>query len=94
LIDADPTRALSLADLAKESGVSRHETVRAFARAFGMSPYAYLIDQRLLRARRLIVAGASLADAALDAGFFDQSHMHRLFVRRYGFTPGALGRAA
>ncbi|MET3665247.1 AraC family transcriptional regulator [Caulobacter sp. 1776] len=93
LIEADPTRALGLAELAAEAGLSRFETVRAFARAFGMTPYAYLIERRLLAARRLIVAGEPLAGAATAAGFADQSHMHRLFVRRYGFTPGALARA-
>ena len=29
-----------------------------------------------------------LARAAADAGFADQSHMTRQFVRAYGLTPG------
>ena len=33
------------------------------------------------------------AIAAHDAGFADQSHMTRVFVRQYGFTPGAWRRA-
>jgi AraC-like DNA-binding protein len=37
--------------------------------------------------RRLVKSGVSLAEAALDAGFADQSHMSRQFKRAYGLTP-------
>lgn len=30
----------------------------------------------------------NLVDAAIAGGFADQSHMTRLFVRSYGYTPG------
>jgi AraC-like DNA-binding protein len=39
--------------------------------------------------RRSLSEGASLADAALAAGFADQSHMSRHFKRAYGLTPAA-----
>jgi AraC-like DNA-binding protein len=41
------------------------------------------LDQARLRIRQ----GLSLAEAALDAGFADQSHMSRLFKRACGLTP-------
>jgi len=34
-----------------------------------------------------------LAEAALAAGFADQSHMNRVFVRRYGVSPGIYAEA-
>ena len=37
--------------------------------------------------------GSSLADAAAEAGFADQSHMHRILLARHGFTPGAYAGA-
>lgn len=40
----------------------------------------------------LIDAGESLAMAAAAAGFADQSHFSRNFVRAYGFTPGSYRR--
>lgn len=43
----------------------------------------------LARTAGLIGKGASLADAAASSGFADQSHMTRIFVRQFGFTPGA-----
>ena len=36
----------------------------------------------------MIRSGRPLAEAALDAGFADQSHMSRMFKRAYGLTPG------
>jgi len=44
--------------------------------------------RQLDQVRRLISSGAGLADAALAAGFADQSHMSRLFKRAYGPAPG------
>jgi AraC-like DNA-binding protein len=39
-------------------------------------------------ARRLLAAGRPPAEAALQVGFADQSHMTRAFVRQFGITPG------
>ena len=59
----------------------------------GLTPHAYVMQRRLDMARSLIRQGATLADAAVEAGFADQSHMHRVFVARHGFTPGAYAGA-
>jgi AraC-like DNA-binding protein len=87
---ADPP---TLAELAALVGLSRFQLVRRFSRSFGLSPYAWLMQQRAERARALIRAGQALAQAAHASGFADQSHMTRSFVRQFGFTPGAWRRA-
>lgn len=92
-IDDDPTAAVTLADLAAESGLSRFQVLRGFARSTGLTPHAYLVQRRIALARRLIARGARLADAALESGFADQSHMTRTFVRNYGLSPGAYAQA-
>ena len=88
-IDDDPTAILSLQDLAQQSGLSRFQLVRAFAKATGMTPHAYILQRRLHHARRLIAAGTPLVQVAMDSGFADQSHLTRLFVRNFGVSPGA-----
>ncbi|WP_208513601.1 AraC family transcriptional regulator [Variovorax paradoxus] len=85
--------APTLAELAHEAGLSRWQLLRGFAAAFGLPPHAWLQQCRLSRARRLIAQGRALADAAAGAGFADQSHMTRAFVRFLGFTPGAYAAA-
>jgi AraC-like DNA-binding protein len=87
-IDADPAAPLTLAELASEAGVSRFQLLRGFARELGLTPHAYVIQQRIALARRLIRARVPLPEAALASGFCDQSHLHRCFLRQFGVTPG------
>jgi AraC-like DNA-binding protein len=87
LIDADPAAPLTLASLAAETGTSRYQLLRAFARELGLTPHAYILQQRVALARRLIRAGSALVEAATTAGFSDQSHLTRMFSRQFGVTP-------
>jgi AraC-like DNA-binding protein len=89
-IDDDPASAMTLGTLASEAGLSRFQLLRAFARETGLPAHAYILQKRVSLARRLITTGMPLAQAAAQAGFSDQSHMSRVFVRSFGFTPGAL----
>jgi AraC-like DNA-binding protein len=93
LIDDEPTASVTLADLARTSGLSRFQVLRGFAKATGFTPHAYLMQRRIDLARHLIANGSALADAAATSGFADQSHMTRLFVRKYGVSPGAYAAA-
>ena len=86
-IDADPSLSLTLAELAHEAGLSKFQLLRAFCKVTGLTPHAYLMQRRIALARRLIAARLPLAQAALAAGFADQSHMTRIFVRKYGVSP-------
>lgn len=92
-IDDAPGAMLTLAGLAADAGLSRHQFLRAFARLTGLPPHAYLLQRRVQRARTLIGSGLPLAEAAAASGFADQSHMTRCFVRSLGLTPGAYARA-
>lgn len=93
LIDDDPATPLTLAELAELCGLSHFRFLRAFTKAMGLTPHAYLMQRRIHEARRLIAAGTSLAEAAFASGFSDQSHMTRLFVRNFGVSPGAYAAA-
>lgn len=92
-IDDDPSAPLSLAELAAIGGVNQFQLLRGFSKMTGLTPHAYLVQRRLQRARKMIAEGATLAEASLAAGFADQSHMTRLFVRSYGMSPGIYAAA-
>jgi AraC-like DNA-binding protein len=92
-IDDDPTAPVALADLAREAGISCFQLVRGFAKLTGLTPHAYLVQQRLDAARAMIAAGTTLANTAAACGFADQSHFNRAFVGRYGVTPGNYAQA-
>ena len=81
----EPTPASTLEQVA---GIDRFTIARHFRWAFGTSPDRYRTLRRLAVARAAIEGGRSLARAAAEAGFADQSHMTRQFKRTYGLTPG------
>jgi AraC-like DNA-binding protein len=83
----------TLTEMAAMTGLSKYQVLRRFERAYGLPPHAWLLRVRAERARVLIRDGVSLTDAASAAGFSDQSHMTRMFMRLYGFTPGAWRKA-
>lgn len=93
LIDDDPSAAVTLSDLAQAADLSRFQVVRGFSATVGLTPHAYLVQRRIDLARRLIAHGVPLAEAAAEGGFSDQSHMTRIFVCKYGLSPGAYARA-
>jgi AraC-like DNA-binding protein len=84
---ADQTGADALARAA--GAADRFQLARAFRLAYGTAPHAYLLQIRLLRARRLLAEGHAPIDVAVTCGFADQSHLGRWFRRAYGLTPAA-----
>jgi AraC-like DNA-binding protein len=77
-------------DLAREAGAAdRFQLARAFRAAYGSPPHGYLVQLRLLRARRLLAGGSQPVAVAAECGFADQSHLGRWFRRAYGLTPAA-----
>jgi AraC family transcriptional regulator len=87
-------RNFKLDELAGEANVSVSGLIRKFRLQFGCSPHAYVLRQRLERARRLL--GRSVAEPlkciATDCGFSDQSHMVRHFKRAFQQTPAEYRR--
>ncbi|MEM9384296.1 MAG: AraC family transcriptional regulator [Pseudomonadota bacterium] len=89
-----PGASISLAELARQADLSRHQLIRGVRAATGLTPHAYLVQCRVHMARRLIREGVPLIDTAQACGFTDQSHLNRAFVRRFGLTPGAYAKAS
>lgn len=87
-IEAEPGAETSLSELAASCDVSRFQLIRGFLREVGTTPHAYRIQLRVRLARRYLRQGHAVAEAALLAGFADQSHLTRAFLRQFGITPG------
>jgi AraC-like DNA-binding protein len=94
LLDAHTTTGLTLRRAADLLDAHPSQLVRAFTATFGLAPHRYLTGRRIALARRLLLAGLPVAEVAARAGFHDQSHLHRHFVRHVGTTPAryAAGR--
>lgn len=86
---------VSIADVADACNLSRGYFIRAFREATGMTPYQWLLNQRVDRARHLIsTSNAPLAEVAVACGFADQSHFTRVFSAIAGRTPGTWRRSS
>ncbi|MEM8810716.1 MAG: AraC family transcriptional regulator [Cyanobacteria bacterium P01_G01_bin.38] len=86
------TTNISLDELAALVNLTPLRLLRVFRKQIGLPPHAYLNHVRVQAARRLLVAGWSITDAALETGFTDQSHLHRHFKKLRGVTPGQYAR--
>jgi AraC-like DNA-binding protein len=82
---AEPTAAMDR--VADEQHVSRRQIERDFSRWLGVSPRHLSQVARVQGVARRAHAGASLADAAAEFGFADQSHMNRVVRQLTGVTP-------
>jgi AraC family transcriptional regulator len=82
---------ISLDDLAACAHLSPSHFTRVFKAATGLAPHQYIILQRVERAKTLLeTKNLSIAQAAQQVGFYDQSHFVRHFKRIYGVSPTAL----
>lgn len=86
---------LSLADVAGEAGVHPVHLSTTFHRCYGVPFGTYLRQLRVEHARRTLLATEkTVAEIALDCGFFDQSHLSRAFREATGMSPARYRRAA
>ena len=81
------TETITLDDLSKVSGLNKYTLLRNFTKQRGITPYQYLSTIRIGKAKKLLGAGVSPIETALQSGFTDQSHFTRFFKNFIGLTP-------
>ncbi|HJQ39303.1 MAG TPA: AraC family transcriptional regulator [Thermoanaerobaculia bacterium] len=79
----------SLAAIARAGGIHPANLVRGFRAHLRCSPGEYMRRLRLEHARIALASERTIADIALEAGFYDQSHFTSAFRRHFGVTPAA-----
>lgn len=81
---------LTVDDLAAAAGLSRAHFIREFRRAFGETPYAYLLTRRLERAASLLrQTDRSVLDVCLSVGLSSVGSFTTSFTRAFGVSPTA-----
>lgn len=87
-VEAYYTENFSLRQLASISRISPYHLLRTFHGEVGLPPFEYQTQLRISRAKKLLRDGWSIAAAAAETGFVDQSHLSKHFKRVVGVTPG------
>jgi len=82
----------SIEEIATACKLSRSYFIRAFKSATGETPHRWLIQQRVQKAKDLLLGYLPIAEIALECGFSDQSHLTRVFSALIGMPPGAWRR--
>jgi len=94
-IDRDYAQPLDVEALARGAGMSAGHLSREFRRAFGESPYSYLMTRRIERAMALLRIGElSVTEVGLTVGCRSLGTFTTRFTELVGVSPGAFRRAA
>jgi AraC-like DNA-binding protein len=88
-----PSLHTDVAQIADACAMSKGYLARRFRREAGTSLHDFHVLIAVHQAKAALKQGLSIVEAALSAGFYDQAHLSREFVRTYGFTPGAFRSA-
>jgi AraC family transcriptional regulator len=89
-IDAHLDEDIKLVDLATLLDMSQFHFIALFKQAIDTSPYQYLLQQRVERAKQLLKqTERSIVEIALECGFNSHSHLSKQFRQSTGMTPTA-----
>jgi AraC family transcriptional regulator len=89
-IEAQPEEQMTLRQLALDAAMSPYHFLRTFNVISGVTPYQFVLTQRLRRAALLLRRTTDpVSVIAYEAGFNDLSTFNRRFRRIMGMTPGS-----
>ncbi len=90
---ADPARSWTMAQLAKEAGLSRSAFFDRFTRNVGLPPMEYLLAWRMALAKDLLRRREiDMAEVAERVGYGSASTFSTAFTRHVGQPPGRFAR--
>ena len=93
-LHAQPARAWTIDELAREAGASRSVLAERFTQLVGQPPMHYLTSWRMqLASRRLAEAGAKVSAVAFEVGYDSEAAFSRAFKKLTGMPPAAWRQA-
>ncbi|MFT3910769.1 MAG: helix-turn-helix transcriptional regulator [Ferruginibacter sp.] len=87
LLAMDNIEKMPVSYLAKKVFLSESRLRSLFKKTTGIPLHRYIIWNKIMQAIGRIVNGATVQDAAIECGFSDSSHFHRLLLQMFGVSP-------
>ena len=82
---------LTVSGIAQAVYMSPYHLTKLFKESTGQTPYQYVVDARVKKAKELLTTGKfTISEVAYQVGFADQSHLTRHFKRVFGLPPKRL----
>jgi AraC family transcriptional regulator len=82
---------LTVSRIAQAVYISPYHFTKLFKQSTGQSPYQYVVEARVRKAKELLTTGKfTIGEAAFQVGFVDQSHLTLHFKRVFGLPPKTL----
>jgi AraC-like DNA-binding protein len=73
--------------LANQVCISESRLRALFKQITGIPLYRYLLWSKIRFATNCLMAGYSVNEAAIEAGFADSSHFHKVMINMFGISP-------
>ena len=86
-LESYPELDISVEEMSRRTHTGKYHLIRSFRQEVGLTPHRFQIQNRVRKARHLLECSVSMTEAALAAGFADQSHFIRQFKKIVGMTP-------
>lgn len=86
-IERDPSHPFTLRELASDANISVRHLTRLFREELDSSPSEYIAELRFDSAKVCLEGGATVSEAADQAGFASTEALRRAFVTRLGISP-------
>jgi AraC-like DNA-binding protein len=88
-IDNHYAEKIDLDNIADEAHFSKFHFIRLFKKVYRKTPYHYMMQVRINRAKDLLTKNMSVSDVCLSVGFDSATSFAGLFKRSTGLTPSA-----
>lgn len=86
-IDKHYSEKIDLNNISNQASFSKYHFLRLFKEAFGKSPHQYLIETRILSAKKLLKKGVSVKEVCSMVGFESVPSFITLFKKKEAITP-------
>ncbi len=87
-IDSHTEENISIKLLSKQIFRSESQTIRIFKKNFNVTPYDYLLDSKINRAKTIIQnTNLSIKEIAYRLGFSDEHYFSNIFRKKTGVSP-------